>query len=115
MACERDNVTVLIGDQQDRSVWARVKGQVSGLDIVVDDGSHTPEQQMVTLEELLPRIRPGGSTDARMFKGMWNGFIAFAAGLVAQLNAAPPTSGDLLGTHPTAFQMLSTPFTSIPT
>ena len=104
VAYERSNVTVLIGDQQDRSFWARVKGQVSGLDIVVDDGGHTPEQQMVTLEELLPHIRPGGVYLCEDVQGIHNDFIAFAAGLVAQLNAAQATPGDLLGTYPTAFQ-----------
>jgi hypothetical protein len=101
---ERNNVTVLIGDQQDRSFWSRVKTQVPGLDIVIDDGGHEPEQQMVTLEELLPHVRPGGVYVCEDVHGVRNRFTVFAAGLVAQLNARQRNPGDTLGANPTAFQ-----------
>ena len=55
-------IHVLIGDQADRTFWRRMiaHGTLPPLDIVIDDGGHTPDQQRVTLEELLPHIRPGG-------------------------------------------------------
>ena len=86
-AYERPNVSVLIGDQQDRSFWTQFKRQVSGVDILIDDGGHTPEQQMVTLEEMLPHVRPGGVYLCEDVAPATNDFAAFAAGLVTKLNA----------------------------
>src|SRR6185437_3589006 len=57
---ENSSVRVFIGDQSDRTFWKDFKKQVPILDIVIDDGGHEPEQQIATLEELLPHLRPGG-------------------------------------------------------
>lgn len=59
---ESPGTHILIGDQADPSFWRRVlaDGTLPPPDIVIDDGGHTPEQQRVTMEELLPRMRPGG-------------------------------------------------------
>jgi hypothetical protein len=51
---------VFVGDQADRSFWKRVKQEVPNLGVVIDDGGHIPEQQIVTLEEMFPHLRPGG-------------------------------------------------------
>ena len=59
-AYESEQVKVLIGDQSDRSFWRRFRETVPKLDIIVDDGGHLPEQQIVTLEELLPHLKPAG-------------------------------------------------------
>jgi hypothetical protein len=59
-AYEEERVRVFIGDQADRNFWKRFKLEVAAIDIVIDDGSHVPEHQIVTLEELLPDVRPGG-------------------------------------------------------
>jgi hypothetical protein len=59
-AYEGDSVTVFIGDQADRNFWRRFKEEVPTIDIVIDDGGHEPDQQIVTLEEVLPHLRPGG-------------------------------------------------------
>lgn len=57
---ENEWTKVFIGDQADRAFWARVRREAPEVDIVVDDGGHQPEQQIVTLEEMLPHLRPGG-------------------------------------------------------
>ncbi len=57
---ERDGTQIMIGDQGDRDFWRQFREQVPQLDIVIDDGSHIPEHQSVTMEELLPHLRPGG-------------------------------------------------------
>src|SRR3982074_1048174 len=57
-AFEDERTKVFIGDQADRSFWADVKKTAPFIDIVIDDGGHLPEQQLVTLEELLPHVRP---------------------------------------------------------
>ena len=57
---ETDTTTIFIGDQSDRAFWKDFWETVPILDIVVDDRGHTPLQQRVSLEELLPHLRPGG-------------------------------------------------------
>src|SRR5262249_54578065 len=40
-----DGVDILIGDQADRTFWAETRARIPQLDVVLDDGGHTPEQQ----------------------------------------------------------------------
>jgi hypothetical protein len=96
---ENDYVTIFIGDQADRAFWRTFRNKVEGIDILIDDGGHTPEQQQVTLEEMLPHLRPGGVYLCEDIQGDFNRFSAFAAGLVNGLNhinmiedAKPPYS-----------------------
>ena len=81
------NVTIHVGDQADRSFWARFRRNVPTLDVVVDDGGHTPEQQRVTLEELLPHLRQGGVYICEDIHRDGNAFTAYVAGLIDQFNA----------------------------
>jgi 23S rRNA U2552 (ribose-2'-O)-methylase RlmE/FtsJ len=57
---ERDDVKIFIGDQTNRDFWRHFRSAVPKLDIVVDDGGHEVVQQTVSLDELLPHLRPGG-------------------------------------------------------
>lgn len=82
-----DAVTIHIGDQQDRAFWAKFRHDVPFLDVIVDDGGHTPEQQRVTMEEMLPHLRLGGVYICEDIHSEGNAFSAFVAGLVEQLNA----------------------------
>lgn len=85
-----DHVSIFIGDQADRSFWRNFRKSVEGIDILIDDGGHTPEQQRITLEEMLPFIRPGGvylCEDVHEYPHMFNEFATFAATLVYELNA----------------------------
>ena len=93
---ERPGTHVLIGDQADRTFWRRVMadGTLPAPDIVIDDGGHTPEQQRVTLEELLPRIRPGGVYVCEDVHGLDNTFAAFVSGLADSLNGMEAASSD---------------------
>lgn len=86
MQFERDNIRIFIGDQQDRRFWTTFKEQVPQVDVVIDDGGHRPEQQMVTLEEMLPHLRSGGVYICEDVHGIHNAFAAYATGLVCQLN-----------------------------
>jgi Methyltransferase domain len=80
--CRRpDDVTVFIGDQADRVFWQRFRAEAPPLDIVIDDGGHRPEQQRVTLEELLPYLRPGGIYICEDVHGDDNPFLAYVHGL----------------------------------
>jgi len=85
-AYENDRTSVFIGDQADRTFWSTFRKSVDGLDIVIDDGGHTPEQQQITLEEMLPHLRPGGVYLCEDVHYPFNRFAAFATGLVNELN-----------------------------
>ncbi|HZL91837.1 MAG TPA: class I SAM-dependent methyltransferase [Pirellulaceae bacterium] len=87
-AYETDRVQVFVGDQADRSFWAAVRAQVPRIDVFIDDGGHTPEQQMVTLEEMLPHLASGGVYICEDIHGRTNGFGSFVAGLQQSLNDA---------------------------
>jgi hypothetical protein len=92
---ENDHISIYIGDQADRTFWGTFRKTVQGIDILIDDGGHQPEQQQITLEEMLPYLRPGGVYLCEDVHGCFNRFSAFATGLVKGLNAmncisAPP-------------------------
>jgi hypothetical protein len=89
-AYEAENVRIFIGDQSDHAFWKMFKKEVPILDIVIDDGGHYPEQQIVSVEELLPHIRPGGFYACEDIHGPFNWFSAYLCGLVQSLNAFQP-------------------------
>jgi len=84
---ENEFTEIFIGDQADRGFWKAFKKRVAHLDILVDDGGHRPEQQIATLEEMLPHLRPGGVYLCEDIHGTHNGFAAYMLGLVRNLNA----------------------------
>lgn len=57
---EREGVQIFIGSQSDRNFLQEVKAQIPDLDILIDDGGHTMEQQIVTFEEMFDKIKDGG-------------------------------------------------------
>jgi SAM-dependent methyltransferase len=81
-----ERTKIFIGDQADRSFWADVKKTAPLVDIVIDDGGHLPEQQLVTLEELLPHVRPGGVYFCEDIHYNFNDFAAYVQGLSDNLN-----------------------------
>ncbi len=94
-AYESDGVRMFIGDQKDRAFWARFKRDVPFLDVVIDDGGHAPDEQRVTLEELLPLLRPGGVYICEDI-GTDNTFLAYLSGLAHNLiryTGVPAESG----------------------
>jgi hypothetical protein len=93
-AYESDSVRVYIGDQADRGFWRRFKQEVPVVDIVIDDGGHLPEQQIVTLEELLPHLQPAGVYLCEDVHGAYNEFASYVLGMVQNLNANDRTVGN---------------------
>lgn len=57
---EEDQITVVIGDQEDRAFLAELRETVGPADIVIDDGGHTMAQQIATFEEMFRAVRDGG-------------------------------------------------------
>jgi len=87
-AYEGGAVRIFIGDQGDRDFWRRFKAAVPRVDIVIDDGAHLAPRQIVTLEELLPHLAPGGVFLCEDVHGIFNGFALYVNGLANELNAA---------------------------
>lgn len=84
---EDDQTKIFIGDQADRSFWQGFKTNVPRIDIVIDDGGHLPHQQIVTIEELLPHLQPGGIFWCEDILGIHQKFVAYLYGLSDRLNA----------------------------
>lgn len=57
----RERFTVEIGDQADPEFLRRVAAAHGPFDVVLDDGGHTMEQQIVTAETLFPLLAEGGT------------------------------------------------------
>jgi hypothetical protein len=102
---ENDFTTVHIGDQADRRFWKRFRECVPTVDVLIDDGGHTPEQQVVTLEEMLPHLRPGGVYICEDVVGVGNKFAAYAYALAEGFNNWRPDPGRTVqNSRPSAFQ-----------
>lgn len=97
-AYEDDSIKIHIGDQEDRSFWKQFKMDVPAIDIIVDDGGHMAHQQIVTLEEMFPHLRPGGVYLCEDVCGKFNPFHAYVDGLTRNLH----TGANL----PTSFQRI---------
>jgi hypothetical protein len=85
--------TIHLGDQADRAMWSRFRDAVPVVDVFIDDGGHTHEQQCVALEEMLPHLRPGGVYICEDIHRSENRFAEAACGLVHALNAGDIVAG----------------------
>jgi hypothetical protein len=91
---------IVIGDQGDPSFWASALGDLPDFDIVIDDGGHLPHQQVVTLECLLPRMKPSGVYVCEDIHGAFQPFHAFVDGLTRPLSEIAPADGDRAPAQP---------------
>ncbi len=57
---EEDRIQVHIGSQSDRNFLRELKNKIPKIDILIDDGGHTMEQQIITFEELFDHIKEDG-------------------------------------------------------
>jgi len=110
-AYEREGVKILIGDQSKRDFWRDVKSELAPLDVVIDDGSHVPEMQITSLEELLPHLNPGGVYICEDIHGTLNPFAGYAAGFSENLHACEG-GGDNLQDNERRIVFKATPFQS---
>jgi len=101
---ENERTRIFIGDQRDRNFWKSFVQKVPRIDIVIDDGSHQPEHQIVTLEELLPIVRPGGVYICEDVHYAHNRFSGYIYGLSTQLNATVSDGPALSPVRTIAFQ-----------
>ncbi len=57
---EEENIRIFIGSQSDRQFLRELIHSIPKIDILIDDGGHTMEQQIVTFDELFDHINPDG-------------------------------------------------------
>ena len=57
---EDEQVTILIGDQADKEFLKMLKEKIPTIDILLDDGGHTMQQQINTFEVLFDHVKVGG-------------------------------------------------------
>jgi hypothetical protein len=57
---EKEGFEIFIGNQSDPSFWKIFFTTIGNIDVLLDDGGHTFEQQIITAEEVLPHINDGG-------------------------------------------------------
>jgi len=57
---EAEGFEVWIGDQADPAFWQQLLEKHPSFDVVLDDGGHTMQQQIVTFNALFPALRNGG-------------------------------------------------------
>jgi hypothetical protein len=100
----REHVEIHIGDQASRHFWREFRARVPQIDVLIDDGGHEYKQQIITLEEMLPHLRPGGVYLCEDVHGDENAFSAYVSGLSGELNAFGVQPGTPLSAQATAFQ-----------
>ncbi|MCI0431104.1 MAG: class I SAM-dependent methyltransferase [Rhodospirillales bacterium] len=95
---EEPGVRIFIGDQQDRKFLRGLAGTLPPIDILIDDGGHTMEQQIRTFEELFPHVSANGvylieDLHTSYWKG-WGGayrgrrtFIEYSKNFIDMINA----------------------------
>ena len=55
-----DQVEIVIGDQEDRDFLRGLRERIGPIDVVIEDGGHTANQQVNTFEEIWPAVVDGG-------------------------------------------------------
>lgn len=60
-AFEEEGIEIFIGSQSDRSFLRELKSKIPAIDVLIDDGGHTMQQQIVSFEELYDHVKPHGT------------------------------------------------------
>jgi hypothetical protein len=96
---ENDGFEIHIGSQSDPKFWTNFFDEIGMVDVLLDDGGHTNEQQIVTTHQSIPFIRDGGlliveDVHASYFKDFGNpskySFINYAKLFIDGINARFP-------------------------
>lgn len=95
---EKENIDIQIGSQNDKKFLRQYSEYVQNLDIIIDDGGHTMEQQLNTFKELFPILNDGGiyivedieSSYLNMYGGGYKRrgtFVEFSKNIIDFINA----------------------------
>lgn len=103
---EEENVEIFIGSQSDRQFLRDLKTKIPPIDIMIDDGGHTMEQQIVSFEEMFGHIKPNGvylceDLHTSYFEDFGGGykrpgsFIEYSKNFIDYINAFHSKNGEL--------------------
>lgn len=95
---EEENITIVIGDQENAVSLKQITAIEPKLDIILDDGGHTMDQQRVTFQEMWASLKEGGIYICEdLHTSYWSeygggyknpvSFIEYTKDLIDQLNA----------------------------
>ena len=93
---EKDGFEIFIGDQSSPNFWEKFYQEVGPIDILIDDGGHTNDQQIITSHFAIQNIKDGGvliveDVHTSYFRGFGNpfkySFINFASHIVTSINS----------------------------
>lgn len=93
-----ENITIIMGNQEDRDSLRGIKDTLPRFDLIIDDGGHTMMQQIITFEEMYSHLKEGGVYLCEdLHTSYWpgygggvrnpNSFIEYTKRLIDQLNA----------------------------
>ena len=72
---EEENIEIFIGSQSDRNFLRELKIKIPKVDILIDDGGHFMDQQIITFEELYSHIKEDGVYLCEdLHTSYWSGF-----------------------------------------
>lgn len=95
---------IFIGDQSDPAFWRTFFDEVGPVDVLLDDGGHTNEQQIVTCMQAAPHIKDGGlmiveDVHTSYFPEFGNpskrSFVGFAKRMIDGINGRYPRVPEL--------------------
>ena len=92
---EKDGFEIFIGSQSDKLFWTKFVKDVGKVDIVLDDGGHTYDQQIITTEMLLENLKDEGllvveDTHTSYMDGFGNekySFINYTKNMIDRINS----------------------------
>ena len=95
---EENNIKIHIGSQNDKNFLRQFAESVKDIDIIIDDGGHTMEQQLNSFKILFPKIKDGGiyivEDIESSYQNMYGGgpkrqgtFVEFSKNIVDYINA----------------------------
>ena len=95
---EEENIEIFIGSQTDKTFLQSVISKIGPIDILIDDGGHTMDQQIISFNELYSHIQENGvylceDLHTSYWKGHGGGykeknsFIEFSKNFIDSLNA----------------------------
>lgn len=103
---EEEQIEIYIGSQEERKFWQELKEVIPKVDILIDDGGHTMNQQIITFEEMFQHVKDGGVYLCEdLHTSYWsyygggyknpNSFIEYSKNLIDAVNAWHSVQHDL--------------------
>ncbi|WP_242005019.1 class I SAM-dependent methyltransferase [Brachyspira pilosicoli] len=105
---ENENIKIFIGSQSDRIFLRKLKSEIPKIDILIDDGGHHMQDQIITFEEMYESIKDDGiywceDVGTSYSKGYYaagyknpNSYIEYCKNLIDYINAYNASADDTL-------------------